>query len=324
MTLSVLLCAMLFVFVSYGHEKGSAPAIRESVLTDEERSQLNSKQISEKENEYDREVLSQKYFDFSDVSIAFLGDSITEGINGATGHANGLTYPEVVKEVLGAREVYNLGIGGSTIGDYWANAMVNRYQEIPYDTDIIVVFGGLNDVFSGTEITIGDLETLEDNTFCGDLDQLLKGIKEHYPESLVLMVTPMDSLTIEEVRAANPDMRPIEDYIDIMISLSEKYGIDVIDLFRHNFLNSYDMEVFNTYVPGCHPNDTGYRMLGEHIAKEITRICVDYQQRFGSIRIVAGGSLTVSGQTVSGQNATKNISISGQELPEEEQNQETE
>lgn len=290
------------------------PWIKESVLTDQEREKLTSKEITDRENAYDKEVLAKQPYDFSEVKMAFLGDSITEGVNGATGHADGLTYPEVIKEVLGAKEVYNLGIGGSTIGDYWASAMVNRYKEIPQDTDIIVVYGGINDVFSGTDVTIGDIETLEDNTFWGDLDTLLAGLRGHYQESWIILVTPMDAVTIEEVRALNPDMEPIEDYVSAMISLTEKYNVDVIDLFNNNFLNSYDEGVFNAYVPGCHPNDAGYRILGEHIAKEIVRIsleneadgeCLGKWNGFNtSGDWVSGNSL--SGNTISGNSISHN------------------
>lgn len=271
----VLLAVVMVILAVVYYNQFKIFSIKECVLTDEQLVKLSSKEITDKENAYDKKVLESHPYDFSDVKLAFLGDSITEGINGETGQADGLTYPEVVKEVLGAEAVYNLGIGGSTIGDYWPEAMVNRYMEIPAETDIIIVYGGLNDVFSGTDITIGDLDTLEENTFCGDLDTLLKGVRIHYPESWLIVVTPMDSITIEEVRALNPDMEPIEDYVNAIISLAGKYNADVIDLFHCNFLNSYDKGVFDAYVPGCHPNDAGYQILGEHIAKEIIRISIE-------------------------------------------------
>ncbi len=271
----LILACMLYVGVVAFCDYPYTFTIQESILTNEERAVMASKEITDRENAYDREILAKQPYDFSEVTIACLGDSITEGVNGATGHADGLTYPEVIKEVLHAKEVYNLGVGGSTIGDYWAAAMVNRYMEIPKDTNIIIVYGGINDVFSGTDETIGSLNTLSEDTFCGDLDTLLEGLRIHYPTSWLILVTPMDTVTIEEVRSLNPDMEPIETYVNAMISLAEKYDVDVIDLFHSNFMNSYDSEVFNSYVPGCHPTDEGYRILGEHIAKEVIRISLE-------------------------------------------------
>lgn len=271
----LILTCMLYVGVVAFCNYPYTFTIQESILTNEERAVMASKEITDRENAYDKEILAKQPYDFSEVTIACLGDSITEGVNGASGHADGLTYPEVIKEVLHAKEVYNLGIGGSTIGDYWAAAMVNRYMEIPKDTDIIIVYGGINDVFSGTDETMGNLNALTDDTFCGDLDTLLEGLRTNYPTSWVILVTPMDTVTIEEVRALNPDMEPIEDYVDAMISLAGKYDVDIIDLFHSNFMNSYDKGVYDAYVPGCHPTDAGYQVLGEHIAKEIIRISLE-------------------------------------------------
>lgn len=270
----IVVCAFAFSAMIFTNCREKL-SVKESVVAEKERQKLTSREITERENAYDKKILQAQPYDFSEVTIACLGDSITEGINGATGQADGLTYPQVLKEVLGAEEVYNLGIGGSTIGDYWAAAMVNRYMEIPENTDIIIVYGGINDVFSGTDVTIGNLGELEDNTFCGDLDTLLEGLRIHYPTSWLVLVTPMNSVTIEEVRKLNPEMEPIEDYINAMLSLAEKYNVDVIDLFNHNFLNSYDKGVYDAYVPGCHPTDAGYRVLGEHIAKELIRISLE-------------------------------------------------
>ncbi len=252
--------------------------VKESVLTQEQRSSMTSKQITDKENAYDKKILKRHLYDFADVKIACLGDSITQGINGATGRADGLTYPQAMQEALGAEEVYNLGIGGSSISNYWSNAMVGRYMEIPQDSDIIIVFGGLNDVFSGSFANIGDVSTLAPNTFCGDLDALLTGIQTNYPDSLLILVTPMKSITVEEVSMINPFMCPMKYYVDIMLYLAEKHDVEVIDLYYNDFMNSYDKEVYVAYMPGCHPVDAGYRVLGEHIAKEIVRIVLEAEE----------------------------------------------
>jgi len=305
---------MLYVGVVAFCNYPYAFTVQESILTSEERAVMASKEITDRENAYDKDILAKQPYDFSEVTIACLGDSITEGINGASGHADGLTYPEVIKEVLHAKEVYNFGIGGSTIGDYWTAAMVNRYREIPEDTNIIIVYGGINDVFSGTDETIGNLETLTEDTFCGDLDTLLEGLRIHYPNSWLILVTPMDTVTIEDVRALNPDMEPIENYVNAMIDLAAKYDVDVIDLFHSNFMNSYDKEVYDAYVPGCHPTDAGYQILGEHIAKEIIRISLENEadgQYLGK-----WNGFTISGNVVSG-NTLESVSgnVSGNIIP---------
>ena len=57
----------------------------------------------------DKEVIGASNIDFSNMKMVCLGDSITEGVGGAT------PYPTFLKDILGAKEVINCGIGGSTI-----------------------------------------------------------------------------------------------------------------------------------------------------------------------------------------------------------------
>ena len=82
-------------------------------------------------------------------------------------------------EALDARQVYNLGIGGSSIGRYWADAFVDRYENIPKDTDIILVMGGTNDEFCASLVEFGNSAERKKRTFWGDLDELMDGLKEN-------------------------------------------------------------------------------------------------------------------------------------------------
>lgn len=118
-------------------------------------------------NEEDRICLAGRRTDFSGKKIACLGDSITAAANleEEEGYLT-YAYPSVLKEVLGAEEVYNLGIGGSAIGRYWSDAFVERYTQIPQDTDIIIVMGGTNDGFCLSEKEFGSLAERKPWTFC--------------------------------------------------------------------------------------------------------------------------------------------------------------
>ncbi|MDE7427983.1 MAG: SGNH/GDSL hydrolase family protein, partial [Lachnospiraceae bacterium] len=130
-------------------------------------------------NQEDRLCLEQSLPDFSGKKIACLGDSITAAANlEEQENYPDCSYPSILKELLGAEEVYNLGIGGSSIGRYWSDAFVDRYQEIPSDTDIILVMGGTNDGFCLSEKEFGTLEERKPWTFCGDLDELMRGLQE--------------------------------------------------------------------------------------------------------------------------------------------------
>lgn len=225
-------------------------------------------------NHEDRRIIAENTIDFSDKKIACLGDSITAAIN-LEGQENYLemSYPYQLGKVLNAGEVVNLGIGGSSIGRYWDNAFVDRYRDIPEDSDIIIVMGGTNDGFCASEKELGSLEEREKRTFAGDLDELLKGLKKDYPNAEIVLVTPLPNILHDMLRRDRKDLLPQSSFVAIMKQLSEEYEIPVIDLYGSGILDSHDAAVIHSFIPdGVHGNEMGYRYLAEHIAAELIKI----------------------------------------------------
>ena len=224
-------------------------------------------------NQADRECLAESNLDFSGKKIACLGDSITAASNlDNLEDYQQYSYPARLKELLGAEEVTNLGIGGSSIGRYWADAFVDRYQEIPEDTDIILVMGGTNDGFCVSETEFGSLEQREARTFCGDLDELMRGIKENYPDATVFFATPLPNILHDYLRSERSYLLPQKDFADVILTLAGEYGFQVVDLYNSNILDSHDANIVEEYMPdGVHCNPQGYQIMAEHFAAEIVR-----------------------------------------------------
>ena len=245
-------------------------------------------------NQADRERIAENKTDFSGVRIACLGDSITAAANleGEEGYQQ-YAYPARLKELLGAEEVYNLGIGGSSIGRYWADAYVDRYQEIPEDTDIIIVMGGTNDAFCASDKEFGNLEERKYRTFCGDLNELMKGIKEKYPDTEVFFATPLPNVLQDYLMKERDYLLPQQKYVDVIKTLAKEYDYDVIDLYNSNILDSHDANVVADYIPdGVHGNHEGYQIIAEHFASELVQ---HYEEE------------TVETASVSGHNADGNL-----------------
>lgn len=240
----------------------------------EEREICASYENTMKINRQDKKIIADSEVDFSDCKITCLGDSITAASNLDTiENYQSMSYPSQLGKILGAEEVVNLGIGGSSIGRYWENAFVDRYQEIPKDTDVILVMGGTNDGFCASEKELGSLEKREKDTFTGDLDELLFGLQKDYPDAQIVLITPLPNVLHDLLRKSRDYLLPQSAFVRVMKQLGEEHGIPVIDLYNSNFLDTHDAAVIHALMPdGVHGNETGYRMLAQHIAAQLILI----------------------------------------------------
>lgn len=222
----------------------------------------------------DQEILQNSQVDFSGTKIACLGDSITAATNlDNLEDYQQYSYPAYLKEILGAKEVENLGIGGSSIGRYWENAFVDRYRDIPEDTDLILVMGGTNDGFCVTGEDFGMMEDRKEGTFIGDLDELIRGLRDHYPDARVVLVTPLPNVLHDMLRKERDYLLPQSMIANAMKQVGGEYKIPVIDLYNSNILDSHDAAVIYNYMPdGVHCNAEGYRILARHIAAQLVSL----------------------------------------------------
>lgn len=222
----------------------------------------------------DRKTIAQATVDLSGLKIACLGDSITEAANlSSMEDYKQYSYPTKLGEILGTQNVTNLGIGGSSIGRYWDHAFVDRYQEIPADTDLIIVMGGTNDGFCLTNEDLGTFEERREKTFIGDLDELMRGLKENYPEAKIIFATPLPNVLHDMLRKERDYLLPQAVLAEDIKVLAAEYDYPVIDLYNSNILDSHDAAVIYNYMPdGVHCNEQGYELLAEHFAAELLRM----------------------------------------------------
>ena len=266
-------------------ENGTAPGgeAQPSRMTLAERRMLRTSLTETLEvNQADKEKIAENTMDFSQIKIACLGDSITAASNlNKEENYQQYSYPSRLKELLGAQEVYNLGIGGSSIGRYWADAFVDRYYQIPGDVDAIIVMGGTNDGFCASDTEFGTLQERAYRTFCGDLDELMRGLRDHYPQAEVFFVTPLPNVLHDYLMRENDYLIPQQKYADTIIALAAEYGFHVIDLYNSNILDSHDADIVADYMTdGVHFNPDGYQIMAEHFAAELIR----YYESVGGVR----------------------------------------
>lgn len=256
------------------------PAINSDKTLEEKQAERSSYEETLATNAFDKKVIENSTIDFSDVKITILGDSITVGSNLSEEEQALYSYPVILQEILGCKGIENMGIGGSAISRAGHYAMVDRWQDIPLNTDIIIVFGGSNDCLFENKWDYGFIEydkRMNKATFCGDLDEMLTGIRDVFRKNnmnsyvKLLYINPPSTVLNDSVYAMDPgNMVHQSEFAKAINEIAPTYSFEVIDLYNNNFLNSHDSNVNQQFVPdGIHPNQEGYRILAEHIASQI-------------------------------------------------------
>lgn len=232
-------------------------------------------------NAFDKMVIENSNIDFSDVKITVLGDSITAGTNLSEEDRVKYNWPTQLKEILGCKEVVNLGIGGSTVSRCIEHySMCDRWSDIDSDSDIIIVMGGSNDMLFEDKWQFGELEyekRMTGGTFCGDLDEMLGNMKWQYRDynednyCKLIYINPPSTILNDAVYAVDPgNMVQQSSFAEAINVIAPTYGFEVIDMYNNNILNSHDVDVNAQFVyDGIHCNKEGYQIIAEHIASQI-------------------------------------------------------
>lgn len=260
--------------------KKDYPAVNSDKTLEEKMAERSSYEETLAVNAFDKKVIENSTVDFSDVKITILGDSITTANNLDDEEKAKYSYPVILQEILGCKEIVNLGIGGSSVSRAGAYAMVERWSEVPKDTDILIVFGGSNDCLFENKWQFGFIEydkRMTKETFCGDLDEMASAIeyvyRDHNEDNYMklLYVNPPSTVLNDGVYAIDPgNMVQQKTFAEAINAIVPAYSFEVIDLYNNNILNSHDKDVNEQFVPdGIHPSPEGYRILAEHIASQI-------------------------------------------------------
>ncbi|MBR6147751.1 MAG: SGNH/GDSL hydrolase family protein [Lachnospiraceae bacterium] len=231
-------------------------------------------------NAFDKMVIANSTIDFSKVKITVLGDSIAAASNLDDSEREQYNWPKQLGDILGCKEVVNLGIGGSTVSscvDHYP--MCKRWSDIDNDSDIIIVMGGSNDMLFENKWQFGEIEyekRMVHDTFCGDLDDMLSRMKWTYTEHndhycKLIYINPPSTILNDAVYALDTNnMVHQSKFAEAINTIAPQYGFEVIDMYNNNILNSHDPDINSQFVyDGIHCNKEGYRIFAEHIASQI-------------------------------------------------------
>ena len=237
-----------------------------------------SKDKTSKINQMDRQILANNSYDFSDKNIVFIGDSITEGITSAV-DKNGkfISYVTYADSYLHFKRTLNHGVGGrmfSTYGGEELSLAMNFGNVTNVDSDIIVVFAGVNDFLSNPAVKrFGNPDDkMSTAGYCGSLRYFMKQLNEYYSDREIFFVTMYNVSKNAERNYSDYNGQPdLGDYMEVERQLAKEYGFNIIDLYDTGFMDCTDKESSDYYLrDGLHPKDNGNIVLGEHIAAELS------------------------------------------------------
>ncbi len=219
--------------------------------------------------------------DLKGKTVSFLGDSITEG-RGVEDPAN--RYDNVVAKELGLAKVNNYGISGTRIAHQVHPSEKARHDmnfcgrcyDMDPRSDVIVVYGGINDYWHG-DAPIGKVGDRTQDTFCGAVDYLIRTIRELYPSAVLVMMTPArccDALPFADKRCLfGQEMTPLKDYVCCYKRIASLYKVPVVDLYDGLGIDPNDERDHLRYtVDGLHFNDLGHRRIAACLIERLKAI----------------------------------------------------
>jgi len=208
------------------------------------------------------------------LTINFLGDSITQGV-GASSKDN--IYHAVLAREVGLKEARNFGISGTRLAYQRGGILPNypkdddvdkkcfnrRFEDMPDDADIVVVFGGTNDSGHG-DAGLGTMDDRTPDTFYGACHHLFSGLIKKYIGKPVVIMTPLHRLN----EASAVGGTTLLDYVRVIREVAEFYSLPVCDLYAYGCIQPQIPEQKAMYAPdGLHPNDAGNALIAEKLRK---------------------------------------------------------
>lgn len=236
----------------------------------------NSYEKTMKINDLDQKILEAGDYSFADDEALFIGDSVTEGVGGNL-NENGetISYVEYVNNALGFKKVLKYGKAGRTMAEY-GDPTLSIYSckdNLLYiNAKIAVVYVGLNDYLTfSEEKRFGKLDSGFTSGYSGTCQAFSYFLNDLNTNQDFFFVTSYQANYQDTSTYADYDGIPsLNDYMEVQRILAERNGYHLIDLYSSGFMSQVDEDTMtNLFSDGVHPNDTGYRMLGQHIAAEI-------------------------------------------------------
>lgn len=238
--------------------------------------------------------------------IAFLGDSITEGV----GVNKGECYWNYLEEMLGCVS-FSFGKSGELFRGLLPQ-IDTLFSQCSDDVDAIVLFAGTNDYNAGLpmgewytpavdqEVIVGyegdkplyatrkrrEFNT-DISTFRGSINAVMDKIRKFYPTKQIIIMTPLhrayanyggSNIQYDELHTDKGGFY-VDEYISVLKEAPNVWACDIIDLHSKSGLfplNDKQAEIFfcSAATDRLHPNAKGHMRIAETMAVAMKNIPV--------------------------------------------------
>ena len=163
------------------------------------------------------------------------GDSLTAS-NTLANMSDKKNYVDYVSNSLGLN-VTNCGVGGS---GYMKTEykFVNRVEAIPTDTEILTVFGSLND-YEYIESSLGVFGDSGTDTIYGCMKSFFDSVFSRCPDIVVGVILPTKWGYLSPQKDIEASAK-CDLYIKALIETAEYYNLPILDLYNHSNLRPWD------------------------------------------------------------------------------------
>jgi lysophospholipase L1-like esterase len=193
--------------------------------------------------------------------VSILGDSITYG------YATTKKWWQYVTERYGIQEPQvNAEIGRAFARNGSSSTrFTEKVTELDTDSDIYIVFGGVNDFQFSTPIGTIDDEPTNANgaetsgvTFYASVKYVIEYLITNYPNSKIIFFTSLPKNDKEIFNPTNTAGHKLNDYVEAITMVSRAYGVDLVDLNSVGEFYVHNTNWLAENMPdGIHPNDKG-------------------------------------------------------------------
>jgi len=199
---------------------------------------------------------------YSALNYYALGDSITRGAGSTSGN---FSYADILNSKFAFNSFTKLAVNGAVAMPYPGRSELStQVSAIGSDADIITILIGFNDYNRGNPV--GDTNAVlqkeyasldKSLSFAEAFRYCLETIKRNHEQSRIYVILPL------QTTVTGPD--PLEIFRTTELNIANYLSIPVIYANTESGLWAE-----GTFMPdGVHPNDTGYSVLGNYIARKI-------------------------------------------------------